>query len=147
MKIYFRVCLFLQALLLTSCSNEVVPLPSLIAVKFIGNEDFVAMERIEGGWSKRDRVAELQAYGYQFEHFRLFLSNVQDTGYYPKPTIQNISYSDGLDFAPFKVLGGYIRITQLDSSRIGGHFEIYLEDNFNGYDSRGIVGSFGIKSH
>lgn len=81
MKMYFRVYLFLQALLLISCSDEIVPLPSLVAVKFIGNEDFVSMEKIEGGWSK----------GMEWLNYRRTAISLNNSAYlYPMCRIRDI---------------------------------------------------------
>lgn len=89
MKMYFRVCLFLQALLLSSCSDEIVPLPSLVAVKFIGNEDFVSMEKIEGAGQK----------GMEWLNYRRMATGLNNSVYlYPMCRIRDIILN-----LPFKI--------------------------------------------
>lgn len=117
---------------------------SIVSAKFIVDEDFIFMETTEGSWDKIPKQAQLNATGYKNERFGLYLDNLTDTGFYPNPAIRNISYTDGLDFIPFKLNGGFIRISYIDSLTVRGDFKVTLEDNFNGAEIRTVVGGFGI---
>lgn len=118
----------------------------MVNVKFIEDEEYIFIENLEASWDINTRVAELSARGYKFEQFNLYMS-LQTTGFYPSPTINNINYTDGLDFIPFKLTDGYINITYIDSITVRGSFQVSLEDNFNGAETRTIVGGFGINIH
>lgn len=117
---------------------------SIVNVKFIEDEDYVFIEITEGSWDNNFKLAQLNATGYKNERFGLYLENLVDTGYYPNPSIRNISYDDGIDFLPFKLDGGYIHISYIDTLTVRGDFKVTLEDDFNGAQIRTIVGSFGI---
>lgn len=143
-----RLVTILLMLYCISCSKESVIKPySVVNVKFIEDEDYVFIEITEGSWDKNVKLAQLNATGYKNERFGLYLENLIDTGYYPNPSIRNISYTDGMDFLPFKLDGGYIHISYIDTLTVRGDFKVTLEDNFNGADIRTIVGGFGINIH
>jgi hypothetical protein len=132
-------------LLLPSCKKDLTIGPySILSVRFIEDEEYIFIKTPEASWDFNGSTAKLYARGYKFEQFNLHLSALQTTGFYPTPTIQNISYTDGLDFIPFKVSGGFINITYLDSLTVKGIFQVSLEDNFNGAENRTITGGFGI---
>ncbi|GAB3506706.1 hypothetical protein GCM10027442_11220 [Emticicia fontis] len=115
-----------------------------LSVKFIEDEDYVLMERIECSWLPDKKQASLNAYGFRNEHFSIYLPDLTQTGRYPNLAIKNIFYSDGSDFNPIKVDSGFLEITQMDSTRIGGTFKVILEDEYNGIEHRMIVGNFVI---
>jgi hypothetical protein len=120
---------------------------SFVSVKFIEDEDYVFIETTEGIWDKNKKLAQLLATGYKNERFSLNLPNLTDTGNYPNPSIININYNDGLDFQPFKLKTGFINIDFIDSLSVRGDFKVSLEDDFNGAESRTVVGGFGINIH
>ena len=139
--------LFIILLLLSciSCKKEGTVKPySIVSVKFIEDEDYVFIETTEGSWDKIQKIAQLNATGYKNERFGLYLDNLLDTGYYPNPSIRNISYTDGYDFVPFKLNGGFIHISYIDSLIVKGDFKVTLEDNFNGAEIRTIIGTFFV---
>ncbi len=137
------VCLFC-----ISCNQEEIPKPhSMIHVKFSEDEDYIFIERTEGSWNPDMKSAQLSAYGYKYERFSLNLPNLTKAGYYPNISLDNIFYTDGIDFVPFKLNSGFIEITNIDSLEVGGNFKVALEDDFNGIDHRTIVGTFLINTH
>lgn len=75
-----------------SCKKDGLVKPySVVNVKFIEDEEYVFMEITEGSWDKVQKLALLDAIGYKLEKFGLYLDNLVDTGYYPNPSIRNIS--------------------------------------------------------
>lgn len=129
----------------TSCKKEGVLKPySTVSVKFIEDEDYVFIETTEGNWDKTQKLAMLNAAGYKHERFSLFLPVLNDTGYYPNPTIKNIFFTDGLDFIPFILNSGFIHVSFIDTLTVKGDFRVLLEDNFNGAEIRTIIGNFAI---
>jgi len=130
-----------------ACNNtEPVKPYAYLSVKFIEDEDFVLMERIEGSWHPEEKKATLNAYGFKNERLAICLPDLVKTGRYTNLSIDNIFYTDGVDFVPFRVDSGYLEITQMDSTKMGGTFKITLEDEFNGVEHRTIVGNFVINS-
>ncbi|WP_116984136.1 hypothetical protein [Emticicia sp. C21] len=115
-----------------------------LSMKFIEDEDFVLMERIEGSWLPNKKQASLNAYGFKNERLSIYLPGLIQTGRYPNLTIKNIFYTDGADFNPIKVDSGFLEITQMDSIQIGGTFRVTLEDEYNGIDHRTVIGNFII---
>ncbi|HEX6426516.1 MAG TPA: hypothetical protein VF008_02475 [Niastella sp.] len=107
----------------------------------------IEMENVTGEWNMNMQTAMLTAYSYHYERFRLQLNALHDTGYYPNPTINNIYFTDGLDFDPVALNSGYIHISHLDSIMVAGDFRISLHDEFNGSENKSIVGNFGINVH
>ena len=120
---------------------------SFVAVKFVEDEDYVFIETTRGNWDKNKKLAQLNATGYKNERFSLNLLNLTDTGNYPNPSIININYNDGLDFQPFKLKAGFIHINFVDSISVRGDFKVLLEDDFNGAETRTVVGGFAINIH
>lgn len=143
-----KLLLILLTLSFISCTKDAVVKPySFVSVKFIDDEDYVFIETTEGSWDRNIKQAQLNATGYKNERFTLNLRNLTDTGNYPNPSIQNISYNDGFDFQPFKLKAGFIHIISVDSLSVRGDFRVSLEDDFNGAETRTIVGGFGINIH
>lgn len=131
-----------------SCKKDAVVKPySFVSVKFIDDEDYIFIETTEGSWDRNIKWAQLNATGYKNERFTLNLPNLTDTGDYPNPSIQNISYNDGFDFQPFKLKAGFIHISFIDSPSVRGDFRVSLEDDFNGAETRTVVGNFVINTH
>lgn len=131
----------------TACEKaEMVKPYSYLSMKFIEDEDYVLMERIEGTWQPKEKQASLNAYGFKNERLTIYLPGLTQTGRYPNLTIKNIFYTDGVDFNPFKVDSGFLEITQLDSSKVGGTFKVILEDEYNGIEHRTIIGNFVINA-
>lgn len=145
MKKLFIILLLLSCI---SCKKDsIIKTYSIVSVKFIEDEEYVFIELTEGSWDNNQKLAQLNATGYKNERFGLYLDNLIDTGYYPNLSIRNISYTDGMDFLPFKLNGGYIHISYIDTLTVRGDFKVTLEDNFNGAEIRTIVGGFGINIH
>jgi hypothetical protein len=143
-----KLLIILLTLSCISCKKDVVVKPySFVEVKFIEDEDYVFIETTEGSWAKDQKLAQVLAIGYKNERFSLNLPNLIDTGNYPNPSIINITYNDGLDFQPFKLKSGFIHISFIDSLSVRGDFNVSLEDDFNGADTRTVVGGFGISIH
>jgi hypothetical protein len=143
-----KLLIILLTLSCISCKKDAVVKPySFVSVKFIEDEDYVFVETTEGNWDKNKKLAQLSATGYKNERFSLNLPNLTDTGNYPNPSIININYNDGLDFQPFKLKTGFIHIDFIDSLSVRGDFKVSLEDDFNGAESRTVVGGFGINIH
>jgi hypothetical protein len=115
-----------------------------LSVKFIEDEDYVLMERIECSWLPNEKQVSLIAYGFKNERFSIYLPGLIQTGRYPNLNIKNIFYTDGADFNPTKVDSGFLEITQMDSTHLGGTFRVVLEDEYNGIEHRTIVGNFVI---
>lgn len=131
-----------------SCRKDIsIHTYSVVNIRFWGEEDDIFKETIEGSWDNNTRLARMYALGYKFEEFHLYLSAKVDTGFYPNPTINNISFTDGLDFIPFKLSSGFIHIDYIDSLTIRGYFRMALDDDFNGSETKTIVGGFGINIH
>ncbi len=144
MKSVACICILIF-LLNCSCSKDVEYGPyATVSVRFLGDEDDVFFEIMEVSWEISSRTARVSAQGFAFEEFYLYLPGVLDTGYYPNPTIQNISFSDGIDFKPFKVAGGYIHVDYFDSVIFRARFQVGLEDDFNGTEYRTIIGACTI---
>lgn len=128
-----------------ACNKADIVKPySYLSIKFIEDEDYVLMERIEGNWQPNEKQANLSAYGFKNERLTIYLPDLIQTGRYPNLTIKNIFYSDGVDFNPFKVDSGFLEITQMDSTQVGGTFKVVLEDEYNGVEHRTIIGNFII---
>jgi hypothetical protein len=143
-----KLLIIVLLLFCISCKKDGTVKPySFVSVKFIEDEDYVFIETTEGSWDKNKKLAELNATGYKNERLSLYLPNLSDTGIYPNPTIKNITYTDGLDFRPFKLNAGFIHIDFIDSLSVRGDFKVLLEDDFNGAETRTVVGSFGINTH
>ena len=139
------IALFLSCI---SCTKDEIPKPySFVLVKFIESEDYVFIETTEGSWNNNQKLAILNAAGYKFERFSLSLPNLTDTGNYPNPAIKNIFFTDGLDFIPFKLNNGFIHISYIDTLTVKGDFKVTLEDDFNGAETRTVVGEFAINTH
>ena len=131
-----------------SCNKTVGTKPySFVHVKFEYDEYPIEMEEVTGDWNPNEQIAMLTAYSYRNERFRLHLTSLHDTGYYPNPTINKIYFTDGLDFDPVALNSGYIHINHLDSNIVTGDFKISLHDEFNGSEDKCIVGDFGINIH
>lgn len=143
-----KLLIILFLLSCVSCKKDGTVKPySFVSIKFIDDEDYVFIETTEGSWDKNNKLAQLNATGYKNERFTLNLPNLTDTGNYLNPSISNISYSDGLDFQPFKVKNGFIHISFIDSVSVRGDFRVSLEDDFNSAEMKTIVGGFGINTH
>ncbi|RFS15044.1 hypothetical protein D0T08_18370 [Emticicia sp. C21] len=125
-------------------TGEIMKPYAYLSMKFIEDEDFVLMERIEGSWLPNKKQASLNAYGFKNERLSIYLPGLIQTGRYPNLTIKNIFYTDGADFNPIKVDSGFLEITQMDSIQIGGTFRVTLEDEYNGIDHRTVIGNFII---
>lgn len=140
-----RMAIILFIISCISCKKDSVLRPySVVNVKFIEDEEYVFMETVEGSYDKDLKLAQLNATGYKLERFGLYLNDLTDTGYYSNPSIRNISFTNGLDFLPYRLNSGYIHIIQIDSFSVRGDFKVTLEDDFNGAEIRTIVGGFGI---
>lgn len=91
--------LFIILILLScnSCEKEGTIEPySIVSVKFIDDEDYVFIETTEGNWDKIQNMAQLNATGYKYERFGLYLGNLIDTGYYPNPSIRKFLIQMGM---------------------------------------------------
>jgi len=131
-----------------SCKKDETVRPySILSVKFIEDEEYIFIKSVDGSWDKGVKLAQLSASGYKSEWFGLYLPHLSDTGYYPNPTISNIYYFDGLDFMPFKLTGGFIHVSYIDSVTVRGDFKVSFEDDFNGAENRTVLGGFGINIH
>lgn len=139
----YILTIFLPAIL--GCSKDTIMRPyALVAVKFVGDEDYIGKEKVEGNWDITTHIVSLHAEGYQFQIFDLYLPAVIAIGKYGPITIHNISLSDGLDFRPIRLAEGEINISLLDSTLIQGDFTASLQDEFNGAEERSIKGFFEI---
>lgn len=138
--IFYGVCI--------SCNKDTGIKPySFIHVRFDYDIYPIEMENIRGAWNLNEQTATLSAYSYRNERFRLQLTSLNDTGYYPNPAINNIYFTDGLNFDPIALNSGYIHINHLDSNMVTGDFRISLHDEFNGSENKSIIGDFGINIH
>lgn len=143
-RVLILICLCISCI---AChADEAIKPYAYLSMKFIEDEDYVLMERIECQWLPNEKQASLSAYGYKSEKFNIYLPGLMSTGKYPNLTIDNFFYTDGSDFVPFRVDSGYLEITQIDSSKVGGTFSVTLEDKFNGVEHRTIVGNFVINA-
>lgn len=140
-----RILIIFFLLTVLSCNKENNTQPfSLLSVKFSDDENYVYMETTEGNFNRYKKIAQLTGTGYRNELFRLYLPNLTDTGNYPNPQIENIFYSDGVDFLPSKVNGGFIHISHIDTLSVIGDFQVSLSGDINGSVSRIVVGGFEI---
>jgi hypothetical protein len=80
---------------------------SYISARFLGDEEDIQMETVVGEWDFITHTATLNAKGYKFETFGLYLSQVNNLGSYTSIAIGNISLTDGLDFVPIRLTGGF----------------------------------------
>jgi hypothetical protein len=120
---------------------------SFLQVRFEDDMYPIDIEEMNATWSLHNQTAEMLATGYRFERFRLHLSAVHDTGNVVNPGIENIFFTDGLDFVPDSVNAGFIHISQLDSNRISGDFKVSMHDDFNGSENKIVVGQFRINNN
>lgn len=140
-----RILIVFSLFSVLSCNKGKITSPySLLSVKFSEDENFVYMETVEGIWNWSGKIAQLTATGYRNELFRLYLPDLTDTGNYHNPQIDNIYYSDGMDFLPSKLNSGYIHISHIDSLSVIGDFQVSLSGNSNGTIGRIVVGGFEI---
>lgn len=51
-----------------------------LSMKFIEDEDFELMERIEGSWLPNEKQASLNAYGFRNERLNIYLPCLTQTG-------------------------------------------------------------------
>lgn len=134
----------------SSCNKtDYIKPRTTIIVKYFGSnvydDDYnIWFETTTGDWDISTYSAEASASGHKFEHFSVYLPNLKDTGYYLSPSINNISFTDGLDFRPKKLRDGYIQIRHYDSVSVIGTFNVSLEDDFNGAEVQRIEGQFII---
>ena len=143
-----KLLIILLLLSCISCKKDGIVKPySFVSIKFIEDDDYVFIETTEGSWNTNKKLVQLNATGYKNERFGLYLPSLTDTGNYPNPSVTNITYTDGLDFQPFKLKAGFIHISYIDSLSVRGDFNVSLEDNFDGAETRTIVGGFGINIH
>ncbi len=142
------VCYILIILIIGACKQDYSFKPySIVSVKFVGDESDIPMETINSKWFYSTKVVEIMASGYRFEQFQLYLPNVIETGNYSNIKINNISFTDGVDFVPYKLQSGFIHINHIDSVSVSGYFKISLEDDFNGAETRDIEGAFSINNN
>jgi hypothetical protein len=118
-----------------------------LSIKFVEDEEYVLMERIECIWEPDKKEAHLTAYGFKNERLTIDLPDLKQTGRYTDLSIKNFFYTDGVDFMPVRVDSGFIDITQMDASQIGGSFSVTLEDEYNGVEHRTVTGNFVIYAH
>lgn len=102
------------------------------------------METTAGAWDTIQKSAGINATGYKNERYSLLLRRLTDTGYYPNPSIENIYYSDGADFQPSQLKGGYILISLMDRESVKGEFSVLLQNSLHGTETGRINGNFGI---
>ena len=126
---------------------EMVKPYSYLSIKFIDDEEYVLMERVEGTWQPEQKQVSLNAFGYKNERLTIYLPDLIQTGRYPNLTIKNIFYTNGADFIPFRVDSGFLEITQLDASKVGGTFNVTLEKEYSGIEYRTITGDFVINNY
>jgi hypothetical protein len=127
------------------CNKESIPKRySFLQVKFIDDLYPISIEQIDALWTPAQKTATLTANSYRLERFRLYLNALSDTGYYPRPNIHNIYFTDGLNFDADSLNSGYIHINYLDSNTVSGDFQVSLHDDFNGSENKIIIGNFGI---
>lgn len=140
-----RILLIVFLFSFFSCNKERNVNPyTFVFVKFIEDEDFIFIETADGNWDSNTKLAQLTATGYNNERFRLSLPSLTDTGNYPAPSITNISFSNGVNFVPFKLNSGFIHVSSIDSLSVRGDFQVSLASDFNGSVNRTIIGNFGI---
>jgi hypothetical protein len=90
----------------SACTKEGLHRPySYISARFLGDEEDIQMETLVGEWDFITHTATLNAKGYKFATFGLYLSLVNNLGSYTSIAIGNISLSDGLDFVPIRLTG------------------------------------------
>jgi hypothetical protein len=142
------ICLCIVLLFLFGCNKDsLIKESSFLNVRFDYDIYPINIKELNSTWSLHDQTADMIANGYRFERFRLHLNAVKDTGYFASPTINNIFFTDGLDFDPDSVNSGFIHISQLDSNKIRGDFRISLHDDFNGSENKIIIGKFRINNN
>jgi hypothetical protein len=133
---------------LFSCNKDsLIKVNSFLNVRFDYDIYSISIKELNSTWSLHDQTAEIIASGYGFERFRLHIDALQDTGYFTNLSIDNIYFTDGLDFDPRSVNSGFIHISQLDSNKIRGDFKVSLHDEFNGAENKIIIGEFGISNN
>ncbi len=142
----YKILLVCSAVFLClSCSKDhTVNLQSGVTVKFLEDVYPVPIEQTDAQWDSQSGKATMVAQGYSHNAFVLSLDNVHDTGLIVHPTIKNIYYTDGLDFVPDSLHDGYIRIATISDKSITGEFRVALDDQFNGAETRVVVGGFSI---
>jgi hypothetical protein len=143
-----KLLLLLFLVFCSACKKDTVPQPgSFVQVKFIEEEYYVPMEIVEGSWTNGQQLARLQATGYKFEQFVLYLDKLADTGYYPNPSIKNISWSVNPGFVPVALSAGYIHISDLNPAMVSGDFRVGLKDSLSSTPIRWVEGKFSVSSH
>ncbi len=139
-KLFF---LFLS-LAFFACSKQQSQPASYVSVKFAEEEDYVVMETVIGNWNSKSGIANLQATGYHYELFHLYLPNLTDTGNYKNASGENIFFTKATDFIPSKLDDGFIHISYKDETFVKGTFNVLLEDSVQGAKKRMVAGEFGI---
>lgn len=137
------LCIFLFQLYCCDKDSNIKTI-CIVNVKFLDDEDYVGMETVDGEWNSNTGIAKINAVAYNLSRFKMYLSSLHDTGFYPFPTIDNIYFTDGADFQPTKLADGYIHLLHIDSHIVRGDFQVSLQDDFNGAETRTIIGNFGI---
>ncbi len=129
-----------------ACQTDNIIKPySYLNIKFIEDEDYIMLERIEGSWE--NEKAHLEAFGYKNEHFHLDLSPITVEGRFTDLSINNIYFNDGADFTPSRLDSGFIEISNVNATQVGGSFRVVLENHFNGIQQRTLEGKFLINIH
>jgi hypothetical protein len=142
------ICLLIVILFLFGCNKDsLIKEYSFLNVRFDYDIYPINVKELNSNWNLHDHTAHMIVSGYRFERFRLHMDAVNDTGYFAKPTIDNIYFTDELDFDPDSVNSGFIHINQLDSNKIRGDFKISLHDDFNGSENKIIIGEFRINNN
>jgi hypothetical protein len=137
------IILSLLVMGLVACKKTASVKPhSYVYVRLAGNEEYSYMEDVEG--SVREGRAELHSNGTHNEQFALRLAGIKDTGNILNPGLDNLYFSNGDDFFPMRFVSGSIHISYADSVTVLGDFNVVLEDDYNGADTKTVTGSFGI---
>ncbi len=139
-----KLFILLLSFIFIACSKQTSDPASYVSVKFAEEEEYVVMETVIGYWDSKSGVASLQATGYHFESFHLYLPNLTDTGNYKNASGDNIFFTKATDFIPSKLDDGFIHISFMDETFVKGTFNVLLEDSVHGAMKRMVTGEFGI---
>lgn len=138
--------LALSIIFFASCNKEQEPTPrSVASVRYIGEEQELVIEEVQGQWT--DGTISLMAEGFDHEQLKIYLPNITGTGDVKNLSENNISFSDGLDFASTKMLDGVMTITDMDEEKVCGKFAVSLLDDVGGIEARGVEGEFIVRKN
>ena len=127
-----RCCLMFLLVAFAACSKDGLPKTYVfLEINKLATGDNVLFENTTAIWDSAGGHAELNASGYNLEHFKLKLYNITRTGVLPSVTLENIYYFEGNEYVPTSIEVATIEITGISSSAITGNFLVTFLSNYD----------------